>query len=387
MNDPGKANVVADALSRKGKTVMNDMELKEQESIVELKEMGLRLSVGPEGSLLAQLKIRFVLRDKVLVAQQANGKVKEIKERVNKGIETSFQMVSDGLITMGRRIYLLEDRTLKDEVLREAHESRFATHPGSTKMYRDLKEYYWWPNIKREIVEFVSNCGICEQVKIEHQKPAGELQSISISEWKWEDISMDFVMGLPRGKKGNDAIWVVMDRLTKSALFLPMKMTNSVDKLAKLYVNEVIRLHGVPVSITSDRDPRFTSRLWPSLQQAMGTKLNLSMEFHPQMDGKSERTIQTLEDLLRSCVLEFGGNWEDLLPLVEFTYNNSHQTTIGMASYEALYGRKCHTLICWEEVGERKLLGPEMVQLTTDKVRVIKKRMKEAQDRQKKLCR
>ena len=144
---PGKANVVADALSRKGKTVMNDMELKEQESIVELKKMGLRLSVGPEGSLLAQLKIRSVLRDRVLVAQQADGKVKEIKERVNKGIETSFQMLSDGLIAMGRRIYLPEDKILKDEVLREAHESRFA----STKMYRDLKEYYWWPNMKREI--------------------------------------------------------------------------------------------------------------------------------------------------------------------------------------------------------------------------------------------
>jgi len=250
-------------------------------------------------------------------------------------------------------------------------------------MYRDLKEYYWWPNMKREIAEFVSNCGICQQVKIEHQKPAGELQSLSIPEWKWEDISMDFVTGLPRGKKGNDAIWVVVDRLTKSALFLPMKMTDSVDKLAKLYVNEVIRLHGVPVSIISDRDPRFTSRLWPSLQQAMGTKLNLSTTFHPQTDGQSERTIKTLEDLLRSCVLEFGGNWEDLLPLVEFTYNNSHQTTIGMAPYEALYGRKCRTPICWEEVGERKLLGPEMVQLTTDKVRVIKKSMKEAQDRQK----
>jgi len=137
-----------------------------------------------------------------------------------------------------------------------------------------------------------------------------------------------------------------------------------VDKLAKLYVNEVIRLHGVPVSIISDRDPRFTSRLWPSLQQAIGTKLNLSTTFHPQTDGQSERTIQTLEDLLRSCLLEFGGNWEDLLPLVEF--NNSHQTTIGMAPYEALYGRKCRTLICWEEVGERKLLALEMVQLTTD---------------------
>jgi hypothetical protein len=120
---------------------MNDMELKEQESIVELKKMGLQLSVGPEGSLLAQLKIRYVLRDKVLVAQQADGKVKEIKERVNKGIETSFQMLSDALIAMGRRIYLPEDKTLKDEVLRETHESRFATYPRSTKMYRDLKEY------------------------------------------------------------------------------------------------------------------------------------------------------------------------------------------------------------------------------------------------------
>jgi len=118
---PGKANVVADALSRKGKTVMNDIELKEQESIVELKKMGLWLSIGPKGSLLAQLKIRSVLRDKVLVAQHADGKVKEIKERVNKGIETSFQMLSDGLIAMGWRIYLLEDKTLKDEVLREAH--------------------------------------------------------------------------------------------------------------------------------------------------------------------------------------------------------------------------------------------------------------------------
>jgi hypothetical protein len=147
---------------------MNDMEIKGQGSIVEMKKMGLRLSVGLEGSLLAQLKIRYVLRDNIFMAQQADEKVKEIKERVNKGIKTSFQMLYDGLIAMGRRIYLLEDKTLKDEVLREAHESRFATHPGSTKMYRDLKEYYWWPNMKRELAEFVSSYGICQQVKIEH---------------------------------------------------------------------------------------------------------------------------------------------------------------------------------------------------------------------------
>jgi hypothetical protein len=125
-----------------------------------------------------------------------------------------------------------------------------------------------------------------------------------------------------------------------------MKMIDLVDKLTKLYVNKVIRLPGVLVSIISDRDPSFTSRLWPSLQRALGTKLNLSTTFHPQMDGQSKRTIQTLEDLLRSCMLEFGGNWEDLLPLVEFTYNNSHQATIGIAPYEALYRRKCLTPIC-----------------------------------------
>jgi hypothetical protein len=133
------------------------------------------------------------------VAQQADGKVKEIKERVNKGIKRSFQMSSDGLIAMGRQIYLPKDKTLKDEVLREAHESQFTTHLGSTKMYRDLKKYYWWSNMKREIAEFMSNYGICQQVKIEHQRPAGELQSLSILEWKWEDISMDFLTGLPRG--------------------------------------------------------------------------------------------------------------------------------------------------------------------------------------------
>ena len=136
--------------------------------------------------------------------------------------------------------------------------------------------------MKREIAEFVSNCGICQQVKIEHQKPAGELQSLSIPEWKWEDISMDFVTGLPREKKGNMG---GRGSTNKICFVLPMKMTDSVDKLAKLYVNEVIRLHGVPISIILDRNPRSTSRLWPSLQQAMGTKLNLSTTFHPQMDG------------------------------------------------------------------------------------------------------
>jgi hypothetical protein len=165
-------------------------------------------------------------------------------------------------------------------------------------MYQDMKQYYWWPNMRKEVAGYMAKYSICQQVKVEHRKPAGLLQPLPIPEWKWEMITMDFVSGLPRGKKGNDAIWVIVDRLTKSALFLPVKMTDSVDKLAKIYVNKIVRLHGVPTSIVSDRDPRFTSRLWPSI---------LGTAFHPQTDGQSERIIQILEDLLRACALEFGG--------------------------------------------------------------------------------
>jgi len=131
------------------------------------------------------------------------------------------------------------------------------------------------------VAGYVAKCSICQQVKVEHQKLVGLLQPLPIPEWKWEMITMDFVSGLPRGKRGNDAIWVIVDRLTKSALFLPVKMTDLVDRLAKMYVNEVVRLHGVPISIVSDRDLRFTSRLWSSIQRALGTNLSISTAFHP----------------------------------------------------------------------------------------------------------
>ena len=176
---------------------------------------------------------------------------------------------------------------------------------------------------------------------------------------------------------------MIVDRLTKSAHFLPMKNSDSIEKLAELYVKEIVRLHGTPILIVSDRDPRFTSRFWPSLQRALGTRLHFSTTFHPQTDGQSERTIQTLEDMLRACVLEFKGSWDRHLPLVEFSNNNSYQSSIEMTPYEALYGRKCRTPLCWDEVGERKLLGLEIIQVTTDNVKVIRDRLKIAQDRHK----
>ena len=144
-----------------------------------------------------------------------------------------------------------------------------------------------------------------------------------------------------------------------------------------------MRLHGVPTSIVSDRDPRFTSHFWGGVQKALGTRLNFSTAFHPQTDGQSERTIQTLEDMLRACALDLKGNWASHLPLVEFAYNNSYHSSIEAAPYEALYGRKCRSPICWDEVGERRILGPEIVQRTSEKIDVIRERSRAAQSRQK----
>ena len=220
-------------------------------------------------------------------------------------------------------------------------------------------------------------------MKAEHQKPSGLLQPLPIPEWKWEEVAMDFVRGLPPSKKANDGIWVIVDTLTKSAHFIPVKNKLSMEKHAELYVNEIVRLHGIPVSIVSDRDPRFESRFWKGFQVALGTKLNFSTAFHPESDGQSERVIQILEDMLRVCALDFKEDWEKHLPLIEFAYNNGFQTSIGMAPYEALYGRKCRSPICWEEVGDRKILGPEIVQLTTDKIKLIQQRLKTAKSRYK----
>ncbi|CAA3011866.1 DNA RNA polymerases superfamily [Olea europaea subsp. europaea] len=194
---------------------------------------------------------------------------------------------------------------------------------------------------------------------------------------------MDFLFGLPRTQNGHDGVWVIVDRLTKIARFLPIKITYSLSKLAKLYVDEIVSLYGVPVSIVSDRDPRFTSKFWPSLQGAMGTKLHFSRAFHPQTDGQSERTIQTLEDMLRACVLEFKGSWDTHLSFMEFAYNNSYHSSIEMAPFEALYGRKCRTPVCWSEVGERKLVGPDLVQMASENVKLIRENLKIAQDRHK----
>ncbi|GKE75911.1 putative reverse transcriptase domain-containing protein [Tanacetum coccineum] len=194
---------------------------------------------------------------------------------------------------------------------------------------------------------------------------------------------IDFVTKLPKSSQGHNTIWVIVDRLTKSAIFVPMRETDPMEKLARMYLKEVVTRHEIPVLIICDRDPRFVLNFWRSLQKALGTNLDMSIAYHPQTDGKSKRTIQTLKDMLCACAIDFGKGWVNHLPLVEFSYNNSYHTSIKAAPFEALYERKCRSPVCWVEVGEVQLTGPEIVQETNEKIIQIKQRIQAAPDRQK----
>ncbi|GKA92689.1 putative reverse transcriptase domain-containing protein [Tanacetum coccineum] len=222
-------------------------------------------------------------------------------------------------------------------------------------MYQDMKKLYWWPNMKADIATYVSKCLTCARVKAKHQRSLGLLVQPEIPQWKWDNITMDFITKLPKSSQGYDTIWVIVDRLTKFAIFVPMRETDPVEKLARMYLKE----------------------------KALGTNLDMSTAYHPQTDGQSERTIQTLEDMLRACVVDFGNGWVKHLLLAEFSYNNSYHASIKVAPFKALYGRKCRSPVCWAEVGQVQLTGPEIVQETTEKVIQIKQRMQAAHDRQK----
>nr|GEX51503.1 putative reverse transcriptase domain-containing protein [Tanacetum cinerariifolium] len=246
---------------------------------------------------------------------------------------------------------------LRFVIMHKSHKLKYYIHPGSEKMYHDMKKLYWWPDMKADIATYVSKCLTCAKVKAEHQRPSELLVQPAIPVWKWDNIIMDFVTKLPKSSQGFDTIWVIVDRLTKSAHFLPIRENDPMDKLARLYLDRIVMRHGTPVSIICDRDGRFTSNFWKTFQKALGTNLDMSTTYHLKTDGQSERTIQTLEDMLRACVIDFGKGWVKHLPLVEFSYNNSYHASIKVAPYEALYGRKCRSPVCWAKVGEAQLTG------------------------------
>nr|GEY22732.1 putative reverse transcriptase domain-containing protein [Tanacetum cinerariifolium] len=418
---PGKANIVADALSRKER-------------------------LKPRRVRAMSMTIQSGLKAKILEAQGKASKDLKAPPEWLRGLERHFKKRDDDGVYFFDRVWIPSVGDLRKLIMNEAHTSRYSVHPGADKMYYDLTDLYWWPNmkrdiaecvskcltsghdviwvvvdrltksshflpiredyknglsaeitpgvelysrhvsrvksqeglvlvagIKRDIAEYVSKCLSCSKIKAEHQKPSGLLQQPEIPEWKWEKITMDLVTKLPKSSSGHDAIWVVVDRLTKSAYFLPIREDYKTEKLARIYIKEIVARHGVPVSIISDRDGRFASHLWQALQKALGTKLNMSIACHPETDGQSERTIQTLEDMLRACVMDFGGSWDTHLPLVEFSYNNSYHKSIKCAPFEALY-RQSDAQIPLEEikVDEKLRFVEEPIEIVERDVKKLK---------------
>ena len=335
---------------------------------------------GTCGSLVSTPSLLSI----VIESQGQDVEIVSIKDWIQSGTgDKGWTVHADGSLWYKGRVVVPQLTDLREEILREFHYSRFVVHPGGTKMYLDLRRQYYWSGMKRHVGDLVRRCLTCQQVKAEHQKPTELLQPLEVVEWKWDHVMMDFVTHFPRTLQGHDTVWVIVDRLMKSAHFLAVRMTFTLERFCRLYIREIVRLHGVPVAIVSNRDLRFTTHFWKSFQKAMGTRLTMSTTFHPQTDGQSERTIQVLEDMLRACVLDHKGSWEEHFPLVEFAYNNSYQASIQMAPYEALYGRPCRSPICWTEVGESSITSPDMIRDTSEKVSLIRQCLLTTQSRQK----
>nr|GEZ58241.1 putative reverse transcriptase domain-containing protein [Tanacetum cinerariifolium] len=383
---PGKANVVADALSRKDKEPIRCPILslpEESEDFVVYCDASLRgfgavlihYLYGTKCTVFTDHKsLQYILDQKELNMRQRRwvellsdydceiryhpGKANVVADALSIKDKESIRVCA--LVVM---IHNNLPEQIRNEEAKACEKENigaegfvgegepFEVRADGTKCLRGRK-LYWWPNMKANIATYVRKCLTCAKVKAEHQRPSGLLQQPEIPVWKWERITMDFITKLPRTQTGYDSIWVIVDRLTKSAHFILVYEKFKTKKLAQLYLKEIVCKHGVPVSIISDRDPIFASR-----------------------------TIQTLEDMLRACVIDFGNGWDKHLPLVEFSYNNSYYASIKAAPFKALYGRKCRSPVCWSEVGDAQLTGPELIRETTEMIVQIKNRLLAARSR------
>jgi hypothetical protein len=270
------------------------------------------------------MEVGSSLLQEIQRGQLEDEKVQEIKRNIKEEKSSSFSEDDEGVLWYKRRICVPNVKKLKDKILREAHEYAYSIHPGGNKMYHDLNATYWLYGMKRDVAEYVALCDTCWWVKAEHQRPAGLLQPLQLPEWKWEEIAMDFIVGLLRTQSGYDSIWVIMDRLTKVAHFIPVKTTYSEPQLTELYMSRIIYLHGVPKKIVSDRGTQFTLKFWERLLEMLDTQLRFSSAYHPQTDGQAKRVNQILEDMLRACAFQYGRSWDKSLPYAEFSYNNSY---------------------------------------------------------------
>ncbi|WVZ51781.1 LOW QUALITY PROTEIN: hypothetical protein U9M48_002892 [Paspalum notatum var. saurae] len=282
----------------------------------ELCEEFERLSLGfLHRTTAAAFEAKPILEQEIREHRKHDEKLQEICELLKIGKAPHFREDEQGTLY------------IRKFILSEAHDTAYSIHSSSTKMYYNLKERFWWFGIKRTVAE--------HRVEAEHQRP----QPLKVPEWKWEEITMDFIMDLPRTQKGYYSIWLVVDRLTKIAHFIPVNTTYSGAKLAELYISRIVCLHGVSKRIISNRGSQFTSRFWKQLHDSLDTKLRFSTAYYPQTDGQTERTNRILQDMLRACAIQYGTSWDKCLPYAEFSYNNSYQASLNKSPFEALYGK------------------------------------------------
>jgi hypothetical protein len=256
---PGKANVVADALSRKSQVNMMATYPMSYELAKEFDRLSLGFLNSTQG---VTVELEPTLEREIKEGQKDDENINKIRQLILEGRGKDFREDEEGVIWFKDRLCVPDIKLIRKLILKETHETAYSIHPGSEKMYQNLKRRFWWYGMKREIAEYVAICDSCQRNKAEHQKPAGLLQPLQIPQWKWDEIGMDFIVGLPHTRAGYDSIWVVVDRLTKVAHFIPVKTTYTGATLADLYMSRIVCLHGVPKKIVSDRGTQFTSHFW-----------------------------------------------------------------------------------------------------------------------------
>eukprot|EP00253_Pinus_taeda_P009116 PITA_09116 len=355
----GKENRVEDALSRK---VQNLYEI----SISEWK--------SPFGEMIKE------------TAKQ-DAEYQQIKHQLqqpsNEKNQQGYELDDRGMLYYQKILYVPNQNSIKNLILDEFHISHYAGHPCYQKMITTIGKDYFWPWMKKNVAEYLAQCLECQQIKAEHQHLDGLLQPLPIPEWKCETISIDFITELPKAKKNNDSIMVVVDKLSKATHFIYVQSTYRAAQIAHIFMQNVFRLHGLPKTIISDRDVKFTSAFWRTLFVELGTQLNFSTAYHPQTDEQTERVNQVVEDMVRAYVMQQPMLWEEYLHLVEFAYNNGYHTSMQMSPFEVLYGRKCCMPSNWGGPEDRLSLGLDMLTEMEDMVKKVCANLKTAQDRQK----
>jgi hypothetical protein len=332
----GKAGVAANALSCKAHcNCLPVVPLTGEESSIQVL---LDLS-------LFNITLTPILKDKIIATQKNDEGMTHIRRRVQEGESKVNYFLEDaeGTLWFKDRLVVRKREALKKKILDEALISRFPIHPGRTKIYHDLRQQFWWTRMKCEIAHYLSGCNACRKVKADYIDPSGLLQPLSIPDWKWDDISMDFIVGLSLTTRNFNSIWLIMDRLTKSYHFILINTNYNTQKYAKIHIACVLCLHGLPKMIVCDRGSQFVAHFWEQLHVSLMTHLIHSSAYHLQMDGQTKQVNQKLEDMLRACVMENHGSWDKNLNLAEFSYNNNYQAIPKMAPFEVLYERRCHT--------------------------------------------